>query len=75
MDPIVVIPMKDYVVGHVIANSVVQFLVVLVVCARFVSRIKFGSGVGTDDWLILAATVSFPILLRKQRGAERGNAN
>lgn len=71
MDPIVKIPMKDYVIGHVITNSVVQFIVILVVSARFASRIYLGSGLAADDWLILAATVSSSPSLRRRRKREK----
>lgn len=57
LDSVVFVPLKPAVVGHVVANSIIEFLVILVVSARFASRIYLGSGLGTDDWLILVATV------------------
>lgn len=50
------LPLKSEVVGHIVANSIFQFLVLTVVAARVASRIYLGSGLGADDWLILVAT-------------------
>lgn len=63
LDSVVFVPLKPSVVGHVVANSIIEFLVILVVSARFASRVYLGSGLGTDDWLILVATVRKCLLL------------
>lgn len=65
IDGVVFVPLKPEVVGHVVANSIILFLVVVVVSARFASRMYLGSGLGTDDWLILVATVRIPRHLRR----------
>lgn len=45
--------------GEVIAAAaVLPFLGILLVALRFYSRIKYKSGLGPDDWLIVPAMVS-----------------
>lgn len=57
IDGIIFVPLKPDVVGHIVANSILQLIVISIVTARIVSRIYLGPGLATDDYLMLVATV------------------
>jgi hypothetical protein len=54
---ITMMPLKPEVRGHIIVESVMQFLVFVVVGLRFYSRRFLGAGIGIDDLIILLSAL------------------
>ncbi|KAL8340740.1 hypothetical protein RB601_006712 [Gaeumannomyces tritici] len=51
------IPMTNQVTGFLIGNVIALFFAAATVAGRFMCRIFFSAGLGTDDWLILVALI------------------
>ncbi|KAL8400717.1 hypothetical protein RB594_000933 [Gaeumannomyces avenae] len=51
------IPMTTQVTGFLIGTVIALFLAIATVAGRFMCRIFFSAGLGTDDWFILVAMI------------------
>lgn len=61
--PHVYLPVLGYVLGELIANCVIVFLVIAVVSLRVVGRLM-GPGLSWDDYFVVACVVCFPVLFQ-----------
>ncbi|KAH7323231.1 hypothetical protein B0I35DRAFT_500090 [Stachybotrys elegans] len=57
------LPLKPETLAHVVAECIVHGIVFIVVALRIYCRMYLGSGVGMDDYMIIAATLLSTVLL------------